>query len=52
LFGVMERFGLARYSLGNSVALSVHDLVAWVFAGLVVAWLVRPAVRDGMASAA
>ncbi len=51
LFSVMERFGLARYSLGNAIALSVHDLVAWVLAGLVVAWLVRPAVRDGMAGA-
>lgn len=51
LFGVMERFGLARYSLGNAVALSVHDLVAWIVAGVVVAWLVRPAVPDSMASA-
>ena len=51
LFGVIERFGLARYSLGNAVALSVHDLVAWVLAGLVIAWLVRPTARDSMASA-
>ena len=44
LFGVMTRFGLASYSLGNAVALSAHDLAAWIVAGLVVAWFVRPAV--------
>lgn len=41
LFGVMARFGLARYPLGDAVALSIHDLIAWVVAGLVVAWLIR-----------
>ena len=44
LFGVMTRFGLASYSLRNAVALSAHDLAAWIVAGLVVAWFVRPAV--------
>jgi len=43
LFGVMARFGLARYPLGDAAALSVHDLAAWVVAGLVVARFVRPA---------
>ena len=51
LFGVMARFGLARYPLGDAVALSVHDLVAWVVAGLVIAQLVRPAVLDSTARA-
>lgn len=51
LFGVMARFGLARYPLVNAIALSVHDLVAWVAAGLVVARFVRPAVRDRTARA-
>jgi hypothetical protein len=51
LFGVMARFGLAKYPLSNAVALSVHDLVAWVVAGLVIAWLVRPAVLDTKARA-
>jgi hypothetical protein len=46
LFGIMARFGLARYPLGDALALSVHDLVAWVVAGLVVARIVRPAVLD------
>jgi hypothetical protein len=44
LFGVLTRFGLAGYPLGNALALSVHDFVAWVAAGLVVAWFVRPEV--------
>lgn len=51
LFGVMARFGLAGYPLGNAVALSVHDLVAWVVAGLVVARFVRPAVLHSTARA-
>lgn len=52
LFGVMARFGLASYPLGDAVALSTHDLVAWVVAGLVVARFVRPAVPDSETSAA
>jgi hypothetical protein len=44
LFGVMTRFGLARYPLDNAFALSVHDLIAWVLAGLVVARVIGPAV--------
>lgn len=51
LFGVMARFGLARYPLGDAVALSTHDLLAWVFAGLVVARFVTPAVLDSPARA-
>jgi hypothetical protein len=51
LFGVMARFGLAKYPLGAAVALSVHDLVAWVVAGLIIARLVRPAVLDTTARA-
>ena len=46
LFSVMTRFGLARYPLGDAVALSVHDLVAWVVAGMVVARIVRPGARQ------
>jgi hypothetical protein len=46
LFGVMARFGLARYPLASALALSGHDLVAWVVAGFVVARFVRPAVLD------
>jgi len=39
----MARFGISAYSLGDAVALGVHDLVAWVLAGLAVAWKVTPA---------
>jgi hypothetical protein len=51
LFGVMARFGLARYPLGDAVVLSVHDLLAWVVAGLVIARFVRPAVLGSTARA-
>ena len=51
LFGIMARFGLARYPLGDAVALSTHDLLAWVVAGLVVARFVTPAVLDSPARA-
>jgi hypothetical protein len=51
LFGVMGRFGLAGYPLGNAVVLSVHDLLAWVVVGLAIARFVRPAVLDNTARA-
>jgi len=43
LLGTMARFGISAYSLGDAVALGIHDLAAWVLAGLVVAWKVSPA---------
>jgi len=46
LFGVMERFGLASYPLGPALALSLHDLAAWVVVGLPVAWVVKPAAES------
>ncbi|MGD8700594.1 MAG: hypothetical protein PVJ43_14955 [Gemmatimonadales bacterium] len=49
LFLIMTRFGLARYPLGDALALSVHDLAAWIAAGLVVAWFVRPTAAEGTA---
>jgi predicted Kef-type K+ transport protein len=51
LFGIMLRFGLAKYPLADAVGLSVHDLVAWVVTGLVVARFVRPAVLERAARA-
>ena len=42
LFGIMARFSIGGYPLGDALALSLHDLVAWVVAGLVIAWIVRP----------
>lgn len=43
LLGISARFGISAYTLGDAVALGVHDLAAWVVAGLVVAWKVGPA---------
>jgi len=45
LLGLMARFGLARYSLVDASAWTVHDLAAWVLAGLVVSRLIRPAAE-------
>lgn len=42
LFGIGARFGLAAYTLGDASLLAVHDLAAWILAGLVVARLIRP----------
>lgn len=42
LVGIGARFGLAAYSLSDASLLAVHDLAAWILAGLVVAGLVRP----------
>ena len=42
LFGIMTRFSIGGYPLGDSLALTLHDLAAWVVAGLVIAWLVKP----------
>jgi hypothetical protein len=41
LMGIGARFGLASYPLGDAVALAVHDLGAWVLAGLAVAAVVK-----------
>ncbi|MGD9403464.1 MAG: hypothetical protein PVF95_14490 [bacterium] len=45
LLGLMARFGLARYSPVDASAWAVHDLAAWVLAGLVVSRLIRPAAE-------
>ena len=42
LMCLMARFGLARYSLGDASAWAIHDLAAWVLAGLLVSWFIRP----------
>lgn len=43
LLGTAARFGISAYSLGDALALGAHDLAAWVLAGCVVAWIMRPA---------
>ncbi len=47
LLGTTARFGINSYPLGDAVALGLHDLASWVLAGLVVAWVVRPAKARG-----
>ena len=42
LLGIVARFGISAYSLGDALALAVHDLAGWVLAGLAVAWIVKP----------
>ena len=42
LFGIMTRFSIGGYPLGDTLALTLHDLVVWIVAGLVIAWLVKP----------
>ena len=46
MFGIMARFGLAGHPMGSALALALHDLAAWVVAGLLVAWLLKPAARS------
>jgi hypothetical protein len=47
LFGIMARFSIGGYPLGDTLALTLHDLVAWVVAGIVIARLVKPVPQGG-----
>ena len=51
LMGVGARFGLASYSLGDASAWGIHDLGAWVCAGLLVSRFVRPPTERSEAKA-
>jgi hypothetical protein len=42
LLGIMARFSIARYPLGDTLALTLHDLVAWIVVGLVIARIIGP----------
>ena len=42
LLSLAERFGISAYSLGDAVALGVHDFAGWVLAGLAIAGIVKP----------
>jgi len=42
LFGIITRFSIGGYPLGNALILTLHDLVVWVLIGLVIAWYVKP----------
>lgn len=41
-FGIMERFSIASFPLGDTLLLTLHDLAVWVVAGLVIARVIRP----------
>lgn len=51
LFGIMARFSIASYPLGDTLALTLHDLVAWIVAGLIIARIVGPARQEDVTSA-
>lgn len=42
LFGIMGRFSIENYPLSKTLVLTIHDLVVWIIAGLVIVWLIRP----------
>ena len=48
LFGIMARFSIGGYPLGDTLALTLHDLVAWIVAGIVIARLVRPVPQENV----
>lgn len=41
LLTILGRFGLSGYSLGDAIALGLHDLAAWVLAALVISGVVK-----------
>ena len=49
LFGIMARFSIASYPLGDTLVLTLHDLAAWMVAGLVIAGLIRPELQKDAA---
>ena len=46
LFGIMARFSIASYPLGDTLILTLHDLAVWVVAGLVIALMIRPVPQE------
>jgi hypothetical protein len=46
LFGIMMRFSIGGYPLGDTLVLTLHDLAVWVVAGLVIAQLIRPMLQE------
>lgn len=46
LFGDMTRYGIGDYPMRDSLILSLHNIVVWTVAGLVVAWRIKPAEKQ------
>jgi hypothetical protein len=42
LFCIMTRFSIGGYPLGDTLALTLHDLIAWIMAGLIISWMIKP----------
>jgi len=42
LVTILGRFGIAAYSLGDALALGLHDLAGWALAALAIAAVVKP----------
>ena len=47
LFGIMTRFSIGGYPLGDTLALTLHDLLAWILAGIVISWFIKPVSQAG-----
>jgi hypothetical protein len=45
LFGIMTRFSIGGYPLGDTLALTLHDLIAWIISGLLISWIIKPVVK-------
>jgi hypothetical protein len=52
MFMIMARFSIASYPLGDALALTLHDLVAWIVVGLIIARLVKPVQQGDVTRAA
>ncbi|MFH1327542.1 MAG: hypothetical protein ABIH76_01620 [Candidatus Bathyarchaeota archaeon] len=46
LFCIMTRFSIGGYPLNGALILALHDLVAWVVAGLVISWFIQPVKQE------
>ncbi len=42
LYYLFDRYGIARYPLGDALVLCLYDISTWVVVGLVIAWRMGP----------
>ncbi len=52
LFENLQEYGIAGYSLSDTLLLAGHNIVLWTFIGLVVAWRIKPIPSAGQVNAA
>jgi hypothetical protein len=48
LFGIMTRFSIGGYPFGDTLALTLHDLLAWVVAGIFISLYIKPVSQAGV----